>query len=112
MRDYTTRRPANDAYQAWLDSDGRWYAIAPDGSIDDELKPGGTPQESRRLALDGVAHLNCERRRRIVRERINAFLALPHESLPSAHWVGTDWNDSGDPWACMRIGSCRPIAGI
>ncbi len=104
MRDYTIRRPANGAYQAWLDGDGRWYAIAPDGTIDDELKPGDTPQESRRLALDGVAHLNCERRRRIVHERIKAFLALPHESLPAADWVGIggELDDLGDPWAFLR----------
>ena len=57
MRDYTKRPAANGRWQLWLDGD-TWYAIDPQGSIDDAMRQGATPEESRRIAHDGIRYLN------------------------------------------------------
>jgi hypothetical protein len=98
MTTLKTRPAGNGRYQAWLGEDG-WYIIAPDGSTDDAVMEGTTPQESRRLAARGVQRLNEELRKRTIRD----FLALPPEALPAASWLRGDVaNDIGDPWPYLR----------
>ncbi len=54
----TKPRPAaNGRWQLWLE-DGTWYAIEPDGSISDAMVRGAAPEESRNIAIDGIAYLN------------------------------------------------------
>jgi len=57
MKDRTKRPAANGRWRLWLD-DGTWYAIDPQGSIDDAMRKGATPEESRIIAIDGIAYLN------------------------------------------------------
>jgi len=63
-RDYTKRPNANGRWQLWLD-DGTWYAIDPQGRVNDAMRHGATAQESRTIAGDGIRYLNSQHPPRI-----------------------------------------------